>query len=348
MNSSSLQTFTISTALALMLGWLLFIGQNILLPITLSVISVYVLSSCTDKMATMPLIGRTYEWMRRLAVLLAFLIAIAFLMSLIATNVESVINALPGYQENLNAIINRSATLLGFSDAPTWDELQNRLLDRINLQTVATSLLTSLSSLGSMIFMIFLYTSFLLAERGSFAEKLIRSSRNQASADQMLAMVRDVNRRIGDYLAIKTLINVILAGVSYGIMLLLGIDFPAFWAVLIGLLNYIPYVGSFIGVIFPVVLSIAQFGSIPITLATLTSLTAAQLFVGNVLEPKWIGRTVNLSPFVVLVALSFWTALWGLPGAILAVPLTSILVIIFAAAPATRPIAIMLSTKGEV
>ena len=72
------------------------------------------------------------------------------------------------------------------------------------------------------------------------------------------------------------------------------------------------------------------------------------MFVGNVLEPKMIGKSVNLSSFVVLVALVFWTTLWGLPGAILSVPLTSVLVIILAASEGARPLAIMLSTDGEV
>jgi hypothetical protein len=101
-----------------------------------------------------------------------------------------------------------------------------------------------------------------------------------------------------------------------------------FWAVVIGLFNYIPYVGSIIGVALPVVLSLAQFGSFGTTAVLAGLLMAAQTWVGNILEPRMIGRQLNLSPFVVLVALSVWSALWGLPGAILAIPMTSMLVII--------------------
>ena len=126
-------------------------------------------------------------------------------------------------------------------------------------------------------------------------------------------------------------------------MWLFGVDFALFWAILIGLLNYIPFIGSLLGVIFPVLLSIAQFGSAQTTILILTLLAAAQLLVGNGLEPRMIGKKVNMSPFVVLVSLSLWTSLWGVAGSILAIPLTSILAIVFSHFDGTRPFAVLLS-----
>ncbi len=137
--------------------------------------------------------------------------------------------------------------------------------------------------------------------------------------------------------------KVFLGVFSFLIMWLLDVDYALFWAVIIGLLNYIPYVGSFLGVLFPVTLTLAQFGSVETTLLTLGLLTGVQMYVGNVLEPKMIGKEVNLSPFVVMVALSLWSTLWGIPGAVLAIPLTSIIAIILDSFPATRPLAIMLA-----
>jgi predicted PurR-regulated permease PerM len=115
----------------------------------------------------------------------------------------------------------------------------------------------------------------------------------------------------------------------------------------IGLFNYIPYVGSIIGVALPVLLSLAQFGSLGTTAVLGALLIAAQTYVGNILEPRVIGRQLNLSPFVVLVALSVWTAIWGLPGAILAIPLTAMLAIICDAFGPTRFVAVLLADKVE-
>jgi len=163
-----------------------------------------------------------------------------------------------------------------------------------------------------------------------------------------MAVISDINERIADYLAVKTLINIILACLSFVILWLFGVDYALFWALVIGILNYIPYFGSLLGVAFPVLMSIAQFGSITLTLLIAGMLTATQMWVGNFLEPRMIGRRVNLSPFVVLVALSFWYAFWGIPGAILAVPMTSMLAIIFAAFDQTRPLAVLLANDVSV
>ncbi len=80
---------------------------------------------------------------------------------------------------------------------------------------------------------------------------------------------------------------------------------------------------------------------------TFAFLTVAQLFVAAVLEPRMMGRAFNLSPFAVLLALAFWSTLWGLPGAVLAVPMTASLVLVLAAFPATRPAAVMFSASGR-
>ena len=80
----------------------------------------------------------------------------------------------------------------------------------------------------------------------------------------------------------------------------------------------------------------------------LACLTVAQVFVGAYLEPRMMGREFNLSPFVVLLALAFWSTLWGLPGALLAVPMTASLVLVLSEIKSTRPIAVMLSASGRV
>ncbi|MEP1929776.1 MAG: AI-2E family transporter, partial [Roseibium sp.] len=166
-------------------------------------------------------------------------------------------------------------------------------------------------------------------------------------AKRAMDVIREINTRISDYLAMKTLINVILGGISFVILYAHGTDFALFWAVMIGLLNYIPYVGAYIGVFFPVVLSLAQFGSLPVTLSLAAFLTGAQVILGNIVEPRFIGRQVNLSPVVVLIALSVWTALWGISGAILAVPMTSVMAIILGSFGTTRFLAVLLADQVD-
>jgi AI-2 transport protein TqsA len=156
-----------------------------------------------------------------------------------------------------------------------------------------------------------------------------------------------MNRKIGEYLTVKTLINLILGGLSLAVLWVMGVDFALFWAIAIAFMNYIPYVGSYIGVALPAIFSLAQFGQLSTSLILTGLLIVAQMVVGNVVEPRVIGRQLNLSPFVVIVSLLFWTSLWGVPGAILAIPMTSVLVIALSSFPQTRFMAVLMANHIE-
>lgn len=341
-----ISTLFYATGFAIMVVWLLYIGQAILLPIVLGVLTVYILVTASTAVARWPLMGRFPPIIHRLMVLLIFVIIVVLIALMVTNNIEYILSQLPLYQANLQTIADDMAVRFGLDTVPSLEKVIGTWREELDIQSVALRAVGSISSVGSVLFMAMLYAGFLFSEIGSFRSKTMTAL--LSDADQALGVVAEVNKRIGVYLTVKTFINVILACVSFVIMWLMDIDSALFWAVMIGLMNYIPYVGSAIGVAFPVVLALAQFGSLSWAVLALVLLMAVQTFVGNVLEPKMIGKSVNLSSFVVLVALVFWTALWGLPGAILSVPLTSVLMIILAASKGTRPIAIMLSADGDV
>lgn len=343
-----LATLTYATALAIMLGWLLWIGKAVLLPVLAAIISIYVLSEATAWLAKLPVLRRAPNWLLRLILLAGFFLGL-FLLGLFITNsLARVLEAMPRYESNLDALVARYATRIGIEGEPTWLMVQNATINQVNTSAWIPTILNSLRGFGSTFFFIVLYASFLFAERFQFATKFDLATRDTTQRDQALGLIKRINDRVGTYLLVKTLINVILGLLSYLVLWAIGIEFAPFWAILIAILNYIPYVGSLIAVIFPVLISLAQFGTLGMATITLVTLTFLQTFVGSYLEPRLMGRTFNLSPLVVLFALAFWTALWGLPGAILAVPLTSSLVIVMAEVKATRPLAIMLSANGKL
>lgn len=337
-----LQLLVLSLLLVVLMGWLLKIGQSLLLPIFMALISVYVLVEMADWLCRVPVVGKAPAWARRALVLLGFIGAMALLTGIILSTAEAVMSTVPTYQENLARLLTQITTRLGIETEPDWKTIRAATLDKINLQALLGMVLNSVGSLAGVAMMVVIYAMFLLGERGGFSRKLSVALPGEG-AEQTRRMIADINHKIGDYLAVKTLINIILAAISWAIMWLCNVDYALFWALVIGLLNYIPYVGSFMGVVFPVLLTLAQFGSLQITLLVAGLLTAAQMYVGNVLEPKMIGKQVNLSPFVVMVALSLWTALWGVAGAILAIPLTVIIAIVLAEFEATRPLAVLLA-----
>lgn len=339
---------TYATALALMIGWLLWVGRPVLLPVIAAIISVYVISTAAASMQAVPLVGRLPAWARRALILAGFTAAVVGLFVLVINNLTQVVAVLPRYESNLEALVTRAASLLGIEDQPTWANLRRATIDQIDVRGLLAPTLLSIQGFGVTLFLVVLYASFFMAERGAMAQKVVIAMGGEEAGERALSILVRINDRIGTYLFVKTVINVILGAISFVIMLVLGIEFALFWAVLIAFLNYIPYLGSVVGVIFPVLLSLAQFGTLWMTGVVLVSLTAAQMFVGAWMEPRMMGRAFNLSPFVVLLALAFWSALWGVPGALLAVPMTASLVLVLSEIEGTRPIAVMLSASGRI
>ncbi|ARE39913.1 Putative transport protein [Rhodovulum sp. P5] len=343
-----LTTLTHGTALAIMIGWLLWIGKPVLLPVLAAVIAVYILSAGVHALSGLPVLRLAPQWMLRMVVLLGFTVAILLLGLLLTANFARVAAALPRYETNIDALVVRIAELMGLRDEPNWATIRDSTIGRIDTRRWISFLLNSVRGFGGTLFFIVLYASFLFAERMQFASKFHLALGSTGRTEHALGLLERINERIGDYLLVKTTINVILGVLSYLLLRAIGIEFALFWAILIAVLNYIPYFGSLIGVLFPVLLSLAQFGTLWTAALTLVALTTVQVYVGAYLEPRLMGRAFNLSPLVVLLALAFWGTLWGVPGAILAVPLTSSLVIVLAEIPATRPAAIMLSASGKV
>ncbi|MEM6463336.1 MAG: AI-2E family transporter [Pseudomonadota bacterium] len=336
-------------AFAIMVGFILWIGRPIFIPIIAGIISVYVLSTTATWLGRVPVVGAFIPlWLRHIAALLVFIFLGFLLVVLFADNIQRVIALAPRYQETLLGFAADIAKMLGIDDEPSWSTISNLVLGEIDLQRLISTTVASVSVLGGQVFVVFLYASFLLAERLHFSRKIVIAATNPNDARRIMEVVGSVNERIGNYLTVKTLVNVMLGLISYACMRLIGVDFAGFFAVLIGVLNYIPYVGSMVGVAFPVLLTAAQFGTIEPIIIVLISLTISQMFMGGVVEPRLLGRSMNLSPFVVLISLTVWYALWGIGGAILAVPMTSVVVIILAEFKPTRPIAILLSQDGHI
>lgn len=331
----------------LLLIVLLKIGQPVLLPILLAVIAVYVLAETEAALSRLPGLGRLPRLLLRGMVLVLFLALLLSLGLVIQGTLREIAVAAPRYEANLGVILTGIADRLGMDDAALWEKIASGFAEAIDLQSTIAMVLLSLGNFGFMLFLVAIYASFLMAERVALPEKLSRAFASPEHAERAARIVAEINEGIGSYLATKTLINVILGGISYAILLAFGVDFALFWALVIALLNYIPYVGSYVGVAFPVILSLAQFGNLGTTLFLAACLTTAQLGVGNWLEPRMIGQRANLSPFVVLAALAAWSALWGIPGAIFAVPLTSMIAIVCAAFEQTRWVPILLSQDAR-
>lgn len=199
------------------------------------------------------------------------------------------------------------------------------------------------SFLGNLMWVV-LFMAFILAERESFTRRLVKRLGNE-NAGPVLESLNQINASVQNYLGLKTLISFLTGTLVAIVLYIAGVDFALLWGVLTFVLNFIPTIGSIVATVPPVAVTLFQSGSIGKTLVIAALLLTIQVTVGNVLEPKMMGRGLNLSPLVVLFSLIFWGWLWGIPGMLLSVPLTAAIRIAMEQIDATKTAAVLISGK---
>jgi AI-2 transport protein TqsA len=285
---------------------------------------------------------------RWLLTILAFVIIILIIFAIVeilTDNIELIRRRLPDYLVNLRTMLSNVQKIEGF------EEVQQRFIERIqtfDFNPLLTGILNGVSGIAGNIFLIIIYVFFLLAEDRLFTRKMKLLVRDPVRQNSFRSIVQQVHSAIRTYVYVKTMMSVLTAVLSYFILLLFKVDFPILWALIIFLLNYIPYVGSLVATLLPAAFAMFQFQSFAVFLWLVLAIQVVQIAVGNVLEPKVMGKTLNLSPLGVLLALTFWGIIWGVIGMILSVPITSLLVIIASRFSSTRFIAVLLSETGEL
>ena len=344
-----LQAIVYGALLAVIIGWVLFIGRPVFVPMVFGVIVAYIIIGLSRGLRRVPTVGRWLPpWLCYIASIAAILGAITAGVVLVVNNIGRVVQLVPQYEQKLLQMIQRGAELLRIETAPTWTALRDQVLEQISTQAIIGSTVVSVSAVVATLVVVLLYVTFLLVEKRVFPQKLQNLSDNPEDVSRVRQVLDSISTRVGQYLALKTLVSMILGAISWAIMAAFGVEFAGFWAVLITVLNYVPYIGSFLGVLFPVAWAIVQFGDIGTVITLLILLSSAQFVIGNFLDPWLLGNSLNLSPFVILASLTIWGALWGIPGAFLAVPITSVLAIILSEFTGTRPIAVLMSRGGDL
>ncbi len=194
-----------------------------------------------------------------------------------------------------------------------------------------------------------IYLMFLFIEQRSFDQKLhALLGDNPKRSQEIIRILQQIDNDIRKYLGVKTFTSAATGIISYIVMRAVDLSFAEFWAVLIFLLNFIPSIGSIIATIFPTILALVDADTLWPFLVVGGGITSLQFAIGNIIEPRLMGNTLNLSPLIILLSLALWGTLWGIPGAVLCVPITVICTIVCSYFPATRPIAILLSKNGEL
>ena len=205
------------------------------------------------------------------------------------------------------------------------------------LKLISSTLLELLGALGNLI-VILIITVFMLIEAEALPQKLRRIAGNP---DADLGEYMKVSQAVNDFLRVKTLMS-LLTGVSVTIFLwILGVPYPFLWGVVAFLFNYVPQVGSIIAAV-PAVLLALLTRDVTTALITGGCYVGLNTIIGNVIEPRMMGKVLGLSIFVTVISLVFWNWVLGPVGMLLSIPLTMVVKILLEHSEDMKPAAILL------
>ena len=338
-------TFTAGLIMVWLIGYLLMAGRGLLIPIIMAIFIWHLLNTFKNGLRNLPGIG---PWLSPSVSMILALLILSFmvkvLVDIITNNVNEVILASGRYQENLLHILNHLDERFKIKIMTNLD----LWIKGLSIQNILVNIYAVFTALMSSAVLIAMYVVFLFIEQHFFRQKLNALFPQPEHRELVNNIITHIVHDTQTYLGLKTIMSLITAVSSWVIMKSVGLDFAEFWALLIFFLNYIPNIGSILATIFPALLALIQFQSWwPFFIIT-SGIVTIQFIVGNLIEPKFMGQSLNLSPLVILIALGLWGSIWGILGMFLSVPITVMMMIIFAHFKKTKPIAILLSQDGQV
>jgi predicted PurR-regulated permease PerM len=186
---------------------------------------------------------------------------------------------------------------------------------------------------------------FILSGQGLFERKLRMAYPEHAT--ELSGVIQRINERTERYFITVTAMNLVTGVITLIVLWLFGLDLALLWAIVTFLVTFIPTIGSIIALALPILVAFLQFSNPMMAVWLAVVLVAVQFLWGSVITPRLMGSRLDLSPLLVLLSLLFWGWVWGPWGMILSVPITSMIKIALESIPATKPLAILMSAKGN-
>ncbi|MEZ4986572.1 MAG: AI-2E family transporter [Saprospiraceae bacterium] len=325
--------------------FILYMTKALMLPFVVAVLIWYFIKDIRDFLAQNRFFrDKLPKWLQNLMVFGLIFVVLSVVVRMLTSSIEDFSDKLPDYQQNIetvnqNLIEQYRFDLLAYIQKYTGN---------FDFTSLIEPVFNSLSQLFSNGFMIIIYVIFLMMEESTFAVKHRVFFRNPGKYVQSRALLHEIDASFSRYILIKTFTSLITATLGYLVLRFSSCGHPLLWASIIFLLNYIPNIGSLIATFFPAIIAVLQTGTVAAGLWVLVGVGTIQVLVGNFLEPKLMGDSLNISPLVVILSLVAWGAIWGILGMVLSVPIMVMFIIVCSKFEASRPIAILLSENGLI
>ncbi len=276
-----------------------------------------------------------------LIVIFSFLFIISIIGLLIGTSINDFTSKLPLYETKLRSQIQGIIAWLTETGILEEQINLNEIFNPSSVFKIVANALNEVSGMFANGFLILLMIIFMLLEVSSIPVKLKKMFNDPATS---IKRVNSISENINKYIAIKTAISIGTGLLVTIFLLIMGVDYPVLWGVLAFALNFIPTIGSIIALIPAVLLTIVQLG-FGDALIVLIGYLIINTIMGNILEPRLMGKGLGLSTLVVFISLIFWGWILGPVGMLLSVPLTITIKIILDSSEETRWFAILLGPE---
>lgn len=333
--ASTNQALTVLVAIiaTLLLGWLLVVAGAILQPLVIAVLLSNILQPVVRAMALV----RIPAGFTVVGLVLLLIWALTEGGALFYREVSAFLAT--GGIENIKAQFTEAI----MEHDPPGRETLLRMIKDLGTgpanQTPMGEMFGTLTGFARGSFLVLLYMLFIFAEQAIFREKVISVSKRPERAE---AILDTIGYGIQRYLGVKTVTSLATGVLCFTVLQFMQLPYAPLWGFLTFLLNYIPTFGSITAAIPPLTMSLMQGDGFTNPIIIAATYLTVNVVLGSFLEPRMLGRELNLSPLVILISVVVWAGLWGVPGMFLAVPLTATAQIIMANIESTRPIAVLL------
>ncbi len=281
------------------------------------------------------------SWLALLVLVLALVLIVFGLVGVVSTSVTDFTRKLPQYQDRLQVQLQGTVSWVESKGIDVPAELQAITINPQAAMHLVGNLLASIGALLSSSFLILLIVFFLLLEVAMLPSK-VRGL--EGLSEETIRYVGRVVEDIRHYVALKTVMSLLTGGLVTGFAVLLQIDYPILLGLIAFLLNYVPTIGSIIAAVPAVLLAVVQYG-VSHGLWTALGYLAINVGISNVLEPRYLGRGLGLSPFIIIISMFFWGWVLGPVGMLLSVPITMAMKIGLEASSETRWIAMLMGAN---
>lgn len=328
----------------------LWIGRSLFIPLLFAAFLWYLINALATyykrimpcgykKNCSCETVSTFYDWISKILAISTVIVFIFLFATQIKPMLLELYTSTPVLQQRLLSFSH-------FITAKTGITLDTNLIP--DLPQIATYIGSSLAGLAASTGMVIIYLIFMFIEQNAFSRKIDALPITKIKAKKLRYILNSVDENMKKYLFTKTAISAATGLSSYVLLKMIGLEYASVWGFILFLLNYIPTIGSILACVLPIAYALISHDTWQVPLFTTIGLICIETLFGNILDPKFTGKTLNISSLAILINLVFWGMIWGPAGMFFSVPILVAVYVTTAQFESTRWIATLLSANGHI